>query len=76
MENTQNVVPDGPNNESETRKRVLVVRSLVKLSAKEFETIRDGLIDQLKDGVVVLPRWLEACTIGDFEEVTFVEGPI
>lgn len=54
---------------SEEEKRVLVVMSKFLLSPQDRESIRNGLRDELEDGVVLLPPDLEFCCLVSADEV-------
>lgn len=61
---------------SDEEKRVLVVRARQLLSPEEQRMVRHRLLQQLEDGVVLLPSYLEFCCLASADEVHVMQDDL
>lgn len=61
---------------SDEEKRVLVVKTRQQLSYGDRRTVRLTLLDELEDGVVLLPPYLEFCCLASADEVHVMQDDL
>lgn len=61
---------------SNEEKRVLVVKTRQMLSQEDRRMVRQRLLQQLEDGVVLLPPYLEFCCLASADEVHVMQDDL
>lgn len=61
---------------SDEEKRVLVVKTRQMLSQEDRMMVRQRLLQELEDGVVLLPPYLEFCCIASADEVHVMQDDL
>lgn len=61
---------------SDEEKRVLVVKTKLLMSYEDQEEIRQTLLEEMKDGVVLLPSYLEFCCLASADEVHVMQDDL
>lgn len=61
---------------SDEEKRVLVVKTRQMLSQEDRRMVRQSLLQQLEDGVVLLPPYLEFCCLASADEVHVMQDDL
>lgn len=61
---------------SDEEKRVLVVRTGMQLCGEDRKKIRQTLLEELEDGVVLLPPYLEFCCLASADEVHVMQDDL
>lgn len=61
---------------SDEEKRVLVVRAMPMMNYEDYEEIRQTLLGELENGVVLLPPYLEFCCIASADEVHVMQDDL
>lgn len=61
---------------SDEEKRVLVVKARRLMSPEDQRMVRHRLLQQLEDGVVLLPPYLEFCCLASADEVHVMQDDL
>lgn len=61
---------------SEEEKRVLVVKTRLPMIHEDMRMVRQTLLDELEDGVVLLPPYLEFCCLASADEVHVMQDDL
>lgn len=61
---------------SDEEKRVLVVKTEMLLSYEDQKMVRQVLRDEMDDGVVLLPSYLEFCCLASADEVHVMQDDL
>ncbi|MBQ1475725.1 MAG: hypothetical protein II008_18975 [Oscillospiraceae bacterium] len=61
---------------SDEEKRVLVVRAKTMMNYEDYEEIRQTLLGELENGVVLLPPYLEFCCLASADEVHVMQDDL
>lgn len=61
---------------SDEEKRVLVVKTRPLLSDEDRKTVQQTLLNELEDGVVLLPPYLEFCCLASADEVHVMQDDL
>lgn len=61
---------------SDEEKRVLVVKAKPLMNYEDYEEIRQTLLGELEDGVVLLPSYLEFCCLASADEVHVMQDDL
>ena len=61
---------------SDEEKRVLVVKTRQLLSYEDRKTVQQKLLNELEDGVVLLPPYLEFCCLASADEVHVMQDDL
>lgn len=61
---------------SDEEKRALVVMTRLLLSDEDRETVRQTLLNELEDGVVLLPPYLGFCCLASADEVHVMQDDL
>ena len=61
---------------SDEEKRVLVVRAMPMMNYEDYEEIRQTLLGELENGVVLLPPYLEFCCLASADEVHVMQDDL
>lgn len=61
---------------NDKEKRVLVVKTMQLMSYEDQEMVRQVLREELEDGVVLLPSYLEFCCLASADEVHVMQDDL